>query len=101
MGLKKIVKKKITPTEVKPTEIEEIEEAVAEEEIEEEVVEEAHVEEEVEETSEDVYSVEQVPTATEPVIYNSKTNKAYTLHEAVVMNLNMTHKILNIAEGEQ
>jgi len=70
-------------------------EEVVEEPAAEQLVEEAEEAiEEVEEAPVETYSVQHIPTETQPVIYNSRTKKSYTLHEAIA-------RILNIAEGEQ
>jgi len=42
----------------------------------------------VQEVEEDLWSVQEVPTATQPVIYNARTQKVYTLFEAVAEILN-------------
>ena len=38
------------------------------------------------------WSVQEVPTATTPVIYNSKTKKAFSIYEAVAEILNRTQE---------
>lgn len=38
------------------------------------------------------WRVEEVPTATQPVIYNSKTKKMYTFYEALAELLNRTEE---------
>jgi len=59
--------------------IEEEEEDVEEEEVEEEKTKEENV---------DLWSVQEVSTQTQPVIYNKSTKKSYDLHSAMVEILN-------------
>jgi hypothetical protein len=50
------------------------------------------VAEEVVEGEKDVWSLQTIPTQTTTVIYNSKTETAYTLEEAIVEILNRTEE---------
>ncbi len=90
--VKAVAKTPVIPALKIEGEIEEVEE---EEDF--EVEEEVEVPVEAEESVESVetvepYSVQQVATQTEQVIYNSTTEESLTLHQAVV-------KILNILDG--
>ena len=77
-----------------------VEEQEEEEEVEEEDVEDEESEEEEQESEKqyekkDVvfdWSVQEVPTATQPVIYNKKTKKALNLYEAVAEILNRSEE---------
>lgn len=88
---KKIVRKVNKTIEPK---VEEPEEKVKESE--EKVEEETEVEEEVKEETEStpqedtIWSVEEIPTATTPVIYNSKTKEELNLYQAIAEILNRT-----------
>jgi hypothetical protein len=42
----------------------------------------------VQEEQEELWSVGEIPTATQPVIYNARTKKTYTLYEAIAEILN-------------
>jgi len=89
--------RKIEPKLSKNVELKEGEEIVEEQpeeeivkdevETEEEIVEEQPKEKVVEE-DENIWSVQEIPTQTQPIIYNKETKKTYDLYSAVVEILN-------------
>ena len=86
---KKVVKKVKKTIEPK---LEEVKEVEVEEETEEQEVEIEEVKEEIESIPEKntIWSVEEITTATTPVIYNSKTKEELNLYQALAEILNRT-----------